>query len=125
MKQEGNILYAENKKVLYIEKLNKICKQYTCGSVMLPIEGALQRVTVNPEDIIECYIVPIDGVDYKIQGNTYGELVTNLIRTKYSLDDELALVANSRLEYFDLNKEKKFQDWRQTCKEIAKELMNE
>ena len=53
MKQDGRTLYAEGKKVLYIEKLNKYTRQYTCGTVMLPIAGVLQEVTVTPEDVEE------------------------------------------------------------------------
>mgnify|MGYP006335360611 CR=1 FL=1 len=94
MKQDGRTLYAEGKKVLYIEKLNKYTRQYTCGTVMLPIEGV------------------------------YEELVTNLIRLKYSLDWELSLIANSRIR--DISKDDKdFQDWRAESKKIAKNLINE
>lgn len=124
MKQDGRTIYAEGKKVLYIEKLNKYTRQYTCGTVMLPIAGALQEVTITPDDVDEVYKVEIDGVTYKVKGDTYDELVTNLIRVKYSLDWELALIANSRIR--DISKEDSdFQDWRKECKKIAKNLLNE
>ena len=124
MKQDGRTLYAEGKKVLYIEKLNKYTRQYTCGTVMLPIEGVLQEVTVTPEDVEEVYKVEIDGNTYRVKGNNYEELVTNLIRLKYSLDWELSLIANSRIR--DISKDDKdFQDWRAESKKIAKNLINE
>lgn len=124
MKQDGRTLYAEGKKVLYIEKLNKYTSQYTCGTVMLPIAGVLQEVTVTPEDIEEVYKVEIDGNTYRVKGDSYEELVTNLIRLKYSLDWELSLIANSRIR--DISKDDKdFQDWRAESKKIAKNLINE
>ena len=124
MKQDGRTLYAEGKKVLYIEKLNKYTRQYTCGTVMLPIEGVLQEVTVTPEDVDEVYKIEIDGHTYRVKGDSYEELVTNLIRLKYSLDWELSLIANSRIR--DISKDDKdFQDWRAESKKIAKNLINE
>lgn len=124
MKQDGRTLYAEGKKVLYIEKLNKYTRQYTCGTVMLPIEGVLQEVTVTPEDVEEVYKVEIDGNTYRVKGDNYEELVTNLIRLKYSLDWELSLIANSRIR--DISKDDEaFQNWRAESKKIAKNLINE
>lgn len=124
MKQDGRTLYAEGKKVLYIEKLNKYTRQYTCGTVMLPIEGVLQEVTVTPEDVEEVYKIEIDGNTYRVKGDNYEELVTNLIRLKYSLDWELSLIANSRIR--DISKDDEaFQNWRAESKKIAKNLINE
>lgn len=124
MKQDNKTLRAEGNKVLYIKKLDLITKQYTCGSVMLPIEGALQKVTVNPEDVIEGYKVTIDEETYILEANSYEELVTALIRVKYSLDAELALIANSRIK--DVSKEDHdFQKWRKESKKLAKTLLNE
>lgn len=124
MKQDGNTLYAEGKKVLFIEKLGKITRQYCCGTVMLPIEGVLQPVTVTPDDVIEGYKVTIDNDDYILEGETYGDLVSEIIRIKYSLDDELALIANSRVR--DISKEDEaFQEWRKQSKKIAKSLLDE
>ena len=76
MKTENNTLIAEGSKVLFIKKLNVIVKQYTCGEVMLPIQGVLQTINITPDDVIECYIVNIDGKEYKVQGDNYGELVS-------------------------------------------------
>ena len=124
MKTENNTLIAEGSKVLFIKKLNLIVKQYTCGEVMLPIQGVLQTINITPDDVIECYIVNIDGKEYKIQGNNYGELVSSLIRIKYTLDQELALLANSRIKDVS-EQENAFQEWRAECKRIAKKLLYE
>ena len=124
MKTENNTLIAEGSKVLFIKKLNVIVKQYTCGEVMLPIQGVLQTINITPDDIIECYIVNIDGKEYKVQGDNYGELVSSLIRIKYTLDQELALLANSRIK--DVSEQANaFQEWRAECKRIAKKLLYE
>lgn len=124
MKTENNTLIAEGSKVLFIKKLNLIVKQYTCGKVMLPIQGVLQTINITPDDVIECYIVNIDGKEYKVQGDNYGELVSSLIRIKYTLDQELALFANSRIEDVS-EQENAFQEWRAECKRIAKKLLYE
>lgn len=124
MKTENNTLIAEGSKVLFIKKLNVIVKQYTCGEVMLPIQGVLQTINITPDDVIECYIVNIDGKEYKIQGDNYGELVSSLIRIKYTLDQELALLANSRIKDVS-EQENAFQEWRAECKRIAKKLLYE
>ena len=124
MKTENNTLIAEGSKVLFIKKLNVIVKQYTCGEVMLPIQGVLQTINITPNDVIECYIVNIDGKEYKVQGDNYGELVSSLIRIKYTLDQELALLANSRIKDVS-EQENAFQEWRAECKRIAKKLLYE
>lgn len=124
MKTENNTLIAEGSKVLFIKKLNVIVKQYTCGEVMLPIQGVLQTINITPDDVIECYIVNIDGKEYKVQGDNYGELVSSLIRIKYTLDQELALLANSRIKDIS-EQENAFQEWRAECKRIAKKLLYE
>ena len=124
MKTKNNTLIAEGSKVLFIKKLNLIVKQYTCGEVMLPIQGVLQTINVTPDDVIECYIVNIDGKEYKVQGDNYGELVSSLIRIKYTLDQELALLANSRIKDVS-EQENAFQEWRAECKRIAKKLLYE
>lgn len=123
MKQEGNTIFAEGNKKLYIKKLDLLTSQYTCGTVMLPVEGVLQPTTVTPEDVMEVYDVVIGTNSYKIQANSYGDLVSGLIRLKYSIDDELALIANSRIR--DISAEDKdFQEWRTECKRIAKKYID-
>jgi hypothetical protein len=69
---------------------------YSCGTVLLPRDGKLKEFTINPEDIEEVFQIELDGEKYRVKGDTYAELVTNLIRLRYTIDDELALSANIR-----------------------------
>lgn len=56
---------------------------------------------------------------------TYGDLVTILIRCKYSLDEELALSANMRTSpETHAEEDAQFQQWREYCKEVAREHFN-
>lgn len=56
----------------------------------------------------------------------YDELVTALIRMRYSLDAELALQANLRYDPQSHEvEEKEFQDWRAKCKNAAKNFLND
>lgn len=53
---------------------------------------------------------------------TYGDLVTMLIRCKYSLDEELALAANMRTDAEKYEKQDSaYQQWREYCKSVARE----
>lgn len=53
---------------------------------------------------------------------TYGDLVTILIRCKYSLDEELALSANMRTSpETHAEEDAQFQQWREYCKDVARE----
>lgn len=53
---------------------------------------------------------------------TYGDLVTILIRCKYSLDEELALSANMRTApETHAEEDRVFQTWRDYCKDVARE----
>lgn len=52
---------------------------------------------------------------------TYGDLVTILIRCKYSLDEELALSANMRTApETHAEEDAAFQQWREYCKDVAR-----
>lgn len=56
---------------------------------------------------------------------TYGDLVTILIRCKYSLDEELALSANMRTApEAHAEEDAAFQRWREYCKDVAREHFN-
>lgn len=96
MIKDGNTYTAEGKRVLYIPKLDLTTTMYTTGSVMLPVNGKLKKFTIKPEDIEEVFQIELDGENFKVKGDTYAELVTNLIRLHYTIDDELALSANIR-----------------------------
>lgn len=124
MIKDGKTYTAEGKRVLYIPKLDLTTKVYSTGTVMLPVNGKLKSITVNPGDIQEVFQVQLDGEDFKVKGDTYAELVTNLIRLKYTLDDELALAANLRAgDNNAKTAEFEFQTWRAFCKEMAKQLI--
>ena len=78
-----------------------------------------------PLDFGEAKVVDVDGLSYMITGDmSYDALTTALIRLKYSLDEELALMANLR-EDAEGHKEEEaaFQEWRAKCKEAAREAL--
>lgn len=124
MIKDGKTYTAEGKRVLYIPKLNLVTNIYSTGTVMLPVNGKLKSITINVGDIQEVFQVEIDGEKFFVKGDTYAELVTNLIRLKYTLDDELALAANLRAgDNNAKTAEFEFQTWRAFCKEMAKQLI--
>ena len=123
MIKDGNTYEAEGKRVLYIPKLDLVTKMYSCGTVLLPVNGKLQKFTIKPQDIEEVFQIELDGENFKVKGDTYAELVTNLIRLHYTIDDELALSANIRAGKDVEKQEQEFQAWRAFCKEMAKQLI--
>lgn len=123
MIKDGNTYEAEGKRVLYIPKLDLVTKMYSCGTVLLPVDGKLQKFTIKPQDIEEVFQIELDGENFKVKGDTYAELVTNLIRLHYTIDDELALSANIRAGKDVEKQEQEFQTWRAFCKEMAKQLI--
>lgn len=124
MIKHENILTADPGKFLKHKEFDGLRNTFVLGTSHYNVNGEIKLVNVTESDIIEVYIVIIDDVNYVVEGNNYGELVTNLIRQKYSLDDELALIANLRLNK-NLDKEQEFQDWREKCKNAAKQIFNE
>ena len=106
MKIEGKIVTSDYGKVL-----NVFGTEYT--SYTIGLNGA------TLSDIKEGKNIPINGEIKFIPYQNYGELVTNLIRTKYSLDEELALMANSRIKS-NSEEEIIFQQFRKQCKLLAK-----
>lgn len=74
------------------------------------------------EDIENGMITASEDTIHIAPQTTYGDLVTILIRCKYSLDEELALSANMRSEP-DTHAEEdaNFQQWREYCKDVARE----
>lgn len=107
MRIEGKIVIADIGKVLNV--FGTEYESYTIG---------LNGATLN--DIKEGKNIPINNKLTFIPYQNYGELVTNLIRTKYSLDEELALMANSRIKS-NSKEERDFQKWRRQCKLLAKQ----
>lgn len=57
MIKDGKTYTAEGKRVLYIPKLDLTTKVYSTGTVMLPVNGKLKSITVNPGDIQEVFQV--------------------------------------------------------------------
>lgn len=106
MRKLGNLFIAEpGKRLKYKDTLYS------------SIEGVLE------EDIKEVYPVCINTDTYYISSTNYSDIVTELIRQKFSLDQELALIANARIG--KTSDEEDFQNWRAICKETAKRLTNE
>lgn len=79
-----------------------------------------------PLDFAEGKAVTVDGLSYLMTKDsmTYDELTTALIRLKYTLDEELALMANLREDAEGHKAEEAaFQEWRAKCKEAAREAL--
>ena len=108
----------------YLKYKSNIYTELTLGQNFICINGATTLVNIQLGDIIEVYPVRIFNKDYFVQSTSYNELVTELIRLKYTLDAELALIANSRIKDCS-EEEQEFQDWRKVCKETAKHIINE
>lgn len=108
----------------YLKYKSNIYTELTLGQNFICINGATTLVNIQLGDIIEVYPVRIFNKDYFVQSTNYNELVTELIRLKYTLDEELALIANSRIKDCS-DEEQEFQDWRKVCKETAKHIINE
>lgn len=108
----------------YLKYKSNIYTELTLGQNFICINGATTLVNIQLGDIIEVYPVRIFNKDYFVQSTSYNELVTELIRLKYTLDAELALIANSRIKDCS-EEEREFQDWRKVCKETAKHIINE
>lgn len=119
MKIDGNLVIADQGKAL--KTPNGIFEQVTLG-VFEGFENGKQYIIENKlEDITEVSSVRILDDIYYVESKEYGDIVSELIRKKYSLDQELALYANS---YITDNSEamNKYQDWRVLCKEAAKKI---
>lgn len=121
MKKINNIITADEGKLLKCH--DSISNQFILGNNYILINDIPSLINITLQDIIEVRPVSIDNITYYISKTNYPELVSELIRLKYSLDDELALIANARKG--DFSKEEEFQNWRLKCKQIAKDLINE
>lgn len=77
-----------------------------------------EQINITSNDVIEVIPINILGKDYYITSDDYSNAVSELIRKKYSLDQELALFANSRINP-NSQEEKDFQEWRMLCKKAA------
>ena len=115
MKIEGNKLTADTGYVLF----RKGCSFNYGDAVYM---GTADKAS----DFADCKEVSVDGLSYMMTKDsmTYDELTTALIRLRYTLDEELALMANLR-EDAEGHKEEEaaFQEWRAECKEAAREAL--
>ena len=123
IKQNSQLIADEGKTLEY--KKNHYSSLFL-GKQILYLNGEVVEADVKEEDVKEVYPVVIYTTNYYISATSYSDIVTELIRLKYSLDDELALLANLRVDpegYAD--EDAQFQTWRQKCKEVAKQIVNE
>lgn len=85
------------------------------------IDGKIVQINFKEDEIKEVRPVFINDTVYYISSTNYADAVSELIRQKYSLDNELALIANARLN-INQDKEEQFQNWRAQCKAAAKKI---
>ena len=123
MKISNNIVTPNNGNKLGVTYLNNFYDEISLGRNKYFVDGKIKLLNISLNDIYEVTTIEIDKVKYSVKlANNYAQMVTNLIRLKYTLDDELALIANNRLG--DNSKENEFQSWRLKCKTLAKELIS-
>lgn len=115
MRVQGNELYASDGYVLF--------RRMTGENMGEMVYMGAKDV---PLDFGEAKVVEVDGLNYMItEDMTYDELTTALIRLKYTLDEELALMANLREDAEGhKDEEATFQEWRTKCKEAAREALD-
>lgn len=100
-----------------------ISTEVTLGTTKLIENGKVVEINIEESSVKEVTPVRIGEDIIYLESTDYSNAVSELIRFKYSLDAELALVANSRLGNY--SGEEEFQNWRRLCKETAKKLFNE
>lgn len=131
MKVINNIVKADSGK--YLKYKSELASEFTLGKKFVCIDGITTLQTIKLEDIKEVQLVRIKDLDCYISANNYEQAVTELIRQKYTLDQELALHANLfkvvngfLIPSNEKNKEfVEFENWRQICKQTAKKIFNE
>lgn len=102
---------------------NESSQEVTLGKASVIKDGKVQTVNLTKNDFELVRRIFIEGNEYFVASDSYADIVTELIRKKYTLNDELAIMANSRLG--NTSQEDQFQHWRSLCKEAAKQLVNE
>lgn len=121
MKIKNNKAIAESGKFLRLCYDNQLYDSIELGKryILINDKPTLVELTIN--DITEVQLINVPELgEVCVSSTTYSKLVTELIRLKYSLDDELALIANSRIKDMS-QKEQDFQAWRKICKQVAKQ----
>ena len=124
MTRNGNEVKAENGRILFIEPTGVYTDYAILGNRLEYKDGQRLEYTLTEQNVHEGYMTNIDGEQKFVKASSYSELVSGLIRLKYSIDDELALMANSRVKSVS-SEERQFQIWRKKCKEIARQLIND
>lgn len=124
MKIFDNKIIPENGNCLKIKPTGEIVDSVYLGNYVIEQNGVKIRIEVSPNDVIEVYPLYIDNDLVFVENKSYDKLVSELIRLKYSIDDEIALHSNSLIK--DNSKQlEDYQNWRKKCKEIAKDYLNE
>lgn len=118
---QNNTLIASPGK--YLMCGSELAEKFTLGKKFVYNNGKTTLINIAIEDVKEVYPVRVCDTDYYVVSTEYGELVSELIRQKYTLDAELALIANYRLHGVT-PEEEEFQEWRKLCKEAAKQITN-
>lgn len=122
MKVINNIVKADSGK--YLKCKSELASEFALGSTFVCINGVTTLQTITLEDIKEVQFVRVQDIDCYIEATNYNDAVTELIRQKYTLDQELALHANAYIK--DNSKQmEEYQSWRQVCKQVAKKIFNE
>ena len=124
MTRNGNEVKAENGRILFIEPTGVYTDYAILGNRLEYKDGQRLEYTLTEQNVHEGYMTNIDGEQRFVKASSYSELVSGLIRLRYSIDDELALMANSRVKSVS-SEERQFQNWRKKCKEIARQLIND
>lgn len=118
----NNIVKADQGK--YLKTKYDILQELTLGEYQTLINGEIITRENKLEDITEVIPVRINNEIYYVSDiSNYNKLVTELIRLKYTLDEELAIAANARVG--NNKDEEEFQNWRSICKSVAKNYVNE
>ena len=115
----NNVIKADSGK--YLKYNSELASELALGKRFVCKDGKTVLVDISLNDVEEVYPVKIDNAEYFISATNYNDAVTQLIRTKYSLDKELALYANFCIGK-NADEMADYQEWRTICKETAKKL---
>lgn len=116
---KNNTVFAEEGK--YLKTKVGIVQSISIGKYIALIDNNIITEFINESEIIEVTPVLVEDEICYITSSNYNDAVSELIRSKYTLDQELALYSNFRLGK-DLDEEEQFQKWRSACKRAAKHL---
>lgn len=127
MKQEGNKLIADNGKVLYCTFLqNNYGEEISLGYVYYDkdnykLEEPYLLKEKDFEEIDESDVELYDYIRPLILNVSYNELKTQIVKFKYSNDDQIALMLNYQDDpekYYEAYNE--MQNWRDKASKLAK-----